>query len=244
MKTNYLIMSVFIALLGVLFSCGSSVLEVKGIKLGDSQYIKFDFSPGFTTGDDFTFECHIKILEESKKSTMIFGTSSSYAKAYGLYLFNSKIGFGLRSANIRALVESDQYLINNWHHLAGVYSGRDKNVSFYIDGILIGSKVLTDANTSLSKAALILNGAATLQGEQKSIGHSKFVIREVRLWNVALSEISINSNKNKALKGDEKGLIGYWPMDQMEGDIAIDKTSNGRNGTIIGGEWYHDAITK
>ncbi|MGB4205302.1 MAG: LamG domain-containing protein [Bacteroidales bacterium] len=245
MKTNYLLVIIPLILLGLTFIYGCSEKGERGIKFSaDSQSITFDFSPNFNINNDFSFECNIKLLEEPQKSTMIFGTSRSYAKAYGLYLYDSKIGFGIRSANNRALVQTNEYSLNQWLHLTGTYSGKNKKVSFFIDGTLIGSNILTEEDISLANENLIINGAYSLQGQPESIGFSKFIISNVRLWNITLSESNIINNMDKILNGNEEGLLGYWPMNQTEGETVPDKTSNNHNGTINGGEWFLDKNSK
>ncbi|HPK05747.1 MAG TPA: hypothetical protein PK908_07630 [Bacteroidales bacterium] len=49
---------------------------------------------------------------------------------------------------------------------------------------------------------------------------------------------------DKILKGNEESLMGYWPMNQTEGETVTDKTSNNHNGTLNGGEWFLDKNSK
>jgi len=39
------------------------------------------------------------------------------------------------------------------------------------------------------------------------------------------------------LEGNEPGLIGYWPMDEQEGDVIFDLSINQNHGTIAGASW-------
>ena len=46
---------------------------------------------------------------------------------------------------------------------------------------------------------------------------------------------------NHRLKGDEAGLVGYWPLNEGRGEIATDKAGNNQ-GTIHGGAWGQEVI--
>ena len=39
----------------------------------------------------------------------------------------------------------------------------------------------------------------------------------------------------------DKGLVGYWPLDEASGTIAYDYSGQGNNGTKTGGQWLTGA---
>ena len=53
---------------------------------------------------------------------------------------------------------------------------------------------------------------------------------EIRIWNHARTYEQITDNLYNYLKGNEKGLMGYWKFDAGTGDIIVDQTGNGNNG--------------
>lgn len=62
-------------------------------------------------------------------------------------------------------------------------------------------------------------------------------VAEVRVWNRALSGEEIRKNMNASLKGDEDGLVGYWPLNEGEGNVAHDLAQN-NHGRLTGAvEW-------
>jgi len=245
MKLKFLLFSFVVIIASLFSSCGSGDTEIKGVKLGSTgQLIDLEFSPEFTLNDSFTLECKIKLLGESQNSTMIFGTSSSYGLAYGIYLYDGKLGFGVRSMNERALVQSKEYNINEWLHLTGVYAAASKQVSFYIDGVLIGTATLNDDDITLSKAHFKINVPESLQGAAEARGQADFIIRDVRLFNIAVGADAINNNLHHLATVDQNGLIGYWPMDHIEGDLVLDKSSFNRNGRVLGGQLHTERQSK
>lgn len=67
--------------------------------------------------------------------------------------------------------------------------------------------------------------------------HSNFYpgrLAEVQLWNRDRTQAEIQQDMPRRLRGDEPGLVSYWPLNEGTGAIAHDKTSNAHHGTIHG----------
>ena len=65
-------------------------------------------------------------------------------------------------------------------------------------------------------------------------------IDEVRVWNIARDQESIQADLYQELNGDEEGLIGYWNFNEGEGNTLTDLSENGNDGTINGATWSGD----
>lgn len=59
-------------------------------------------------------------------------------------------------------------------------------------------------------------------------------IAEVRLWNTALNEDEVKDNMRKVLLGTERGLVGYWRLNEGPGGMVFDQSSYGNLGPIKG----------
>jgi len=59
-------------------------------------------------------------------------------------------------------------------------------------------------------------------------------LSEMCIWNTARSQAEIAENMNHRLTGNERGLVGYWPLNEAFGIIAYDKSPSANNGTIHG----------
>jgi cyanobactin cluster PatC/TenC/TruC protein len=59
-------------------------------------------------------------------------------------------------------------------------------------------------------------------------------LAEVQLWNRERTQAEIQQDMPCRLRGDEPGLVSYWPLNEGAGAIAHDKTSNAYHGTIHG----------
>jgi Concanavalin A-like lectin/glucanases superfamily/Secretion system C-terminal sorting domain len=95
--------------------------------------------------------------------------------------------------------------LNTWHHIAGVYDGTQLKI--FVNGILKNSVSQTGnigISSSTVKIGRWLGSAASFSGN----------IDEVRIWNIARSDIEIASNYNKVLVGNEAGLVSYYRFNQ------------------------------
>ena len=66
------------------------------------------------------------------------------------------------------------------------------------------------------------------------MGMFEGVVAEWRVWNLPLSEDDIRDNSRKALTGTERGLVGYWRINEGPGAMVFDHSSYGNVGPIKG----------
>ena len=96
-----------------------------------------------------------------------------------------------------------------WHHVAHVFSGSEQKL--YLDGQLIGSSAKRGTSMFSWHDALLIgycfNASAPYFSGQ---------ISDVRVWNKARQQSEIQAGMSSRLRGNEPGLIGYWPLD---GDV-------------------------
>ncbi|MDB6166098.1 MAG: tyrosinase [Lacunisphaera sp.] len=118
-----------------------------------------------------------------------------------------------------------------WYHVAGTYDG--SKVSLYLNGQLLYS-------TNVSGPITPYNGRVTLGRNANPSWDSRWFngsITDVRLWNTARSQAQIAAAMNQSLKGNEAGLIGYWPLNIGYGTVAADASPSKNNGTIKNASW-------
>jgi len=125
--------------------------------------------------------------------------------------------------------------INQWQHIAVVYAA-DKQVKFYKNGteyIYSGRSSVGSTKNRLHIGRSSGNGAYCFQGS----------ITEVRVWNYVRETADIQRDMNHRLKGNEPGLVGYWPLNEGNGVLAQDKSSNDHNGNISGATWEKSELS-
>jgi hypothetical protein len=125
------------------------------------------------------------------------------------------------------------FVADQWIHIAGTWAtsptGRPR---LYVNGQLVTIGCETDMIDVLGD---LVFGAAR-DGDQTS-RHFAGYIDEVRVWNIERTMPEIRATMNRALFGDESGLIGYWNFEEGTGDVAGDASLNGndaRLGAAIG----------
>jgi len=116
--------------------------------------------------------------------------------------------------------------LTKWHHYAGTFDG--KNLRLYIDGVEVATQPCV--GTINADNGLLSIGQDDGNAERCFGGQ----IAEVRIWNRVLSKEEIPLEMNSRLVGNELGLVGYWPLNEGAGNVAIDKSTVANHGQIKG----------
>ncbi len=127
--------------------------------------------------------------------------------------------------------------LDEWQHVAVTYDGVS-GVRMWIDGA-----EQTVTYTVAPTGNLGANGAVTI-GNIAGLLNRTFEgsLDEVRLWNLARSEAEIQGSKDAVLSGSESGLVGYWNLDEGNGQTAADGSPSGGNGAIADAAWVQGVI--
>jgi len=110
-------------------------------------------------------------------------------------------------------------------HVAATYDGVTAKV--LVDGVLAGEG---DGVGSIDETTPLRIGAGDTGPDPLESWTGD--IDEVRVWNVARTPAEIRATLLGPLAGDEPGLLGYWKLDEPSGQIVLDSTANGLDGTI------------
>lgn len=134
--------------------------------------------------------------------------------------------------------------LNEWHHFAATVDVSTDTVQIYIDGIL----QTNEANGTFTNAVFDNTNSHSISIGATSAGTERFTgdIDEVRVYNRVLSATEIwnlyqaggGANVNSAdSQSDalERGLAGYWKLDDGSGTSATDASTNGSTGTLTNG---------
>jgi len=150
---------------------------------------------------------------------------------------DSCLVFKLSLANgntVLAYTPDHSIQLSHWQHVAVSYNGLNSDLKMYIDGIPQTVVYTTPPSGFIadnSQSRLFLgndqNTAFTFDG----------TIDEVRLWNITREEQDIRSHMSQVLPGPETGLVGYWPMNEGNGDFLMDQSSLDHHIKIHGATW-------
>lgn len=145
-----------------------------------------------------------------------------------LWLFTQSGG-----SSFSAIPESS-IVLNTWQHIAATYDGAAGEVKMYLNG---SGQTLTQ--TVPPSGALNDNSTVDLTIGNSNSRDDTFdgIIDEFRIWNIVRTGGEIQSYMNQYLNGNEPGLVGYWRMNEGNGQLVDDFTGNGNHGALTATEW-------
>ena len=114
-----------------------------------------------------------------------------------------------------------------WSHWAFTKNATTGEMKIYLNGELWHSG--TGKTFPIPQTA-----AKVLLGCSYHWHHYPGKLVQVQLWNRERTQAEIQQDMPRRLRGDEPGLVSYWPLNEGSGNIAYDKTSNANHGTIHG----------
>lgn len=107
-----------------------------------------------------------------------------------------------------------------WVHFAMTWNGTQ--VQAYVNGILKSSKSSDNATQKVLKTGTSI---VTIGGYPGENAYFADYIDEFRIWNVARTAAELLAAKDKALVGNEAGLVGYWQFNEDAGTTTADKVT-------------------
>ncbi|MFT6177868.1 MAG: hypothetical protein ACJAQT_000268 [Akkermansiaceae bacterium] len=165
----------------------------------------------FKITKEVTLECRFKAHSFLGRTGLVTKAENS---GYGIFISDGRPTFiiNLDGKYLSAAASSPILKVNTWHHLAGVYDGKEARL--YLDGKLIGS---TEGTGSLkdNKLPLIIGGDVSNNGQ--ATAHFTGLIDSVRLTPAALYSgeniTPIANPKNTIMDLQLNENIGPWHPD-------------------------------
>ncbi|NEQ69323.1 MAG: LamG domain-containing protein, partial [Symploca sp. SIO2D2] len=194
---------------------------------GSDDYVKVENPPSPTKA--ITVSCWAKSKTPKwNASSMLVSKRSSFilcpnanSKTLVFYIYSG----GVMHHTSSGLNNVD---ITKWHHYAGTFDG--KIIRLYVDGQEVNNTLFSGTIDQDTNPMHIGSNSPTNNPFDGKI-------REVRVWDKALTAKEIQDGMLHPLTGSEANLVGYWRLDRGHGDIASDETSNRKHGTIVGAVW-------
>jgi Tfp pilus assembly protein FimT len=189
----------------------------------NNDYIAIDDFYDNKTISEFTVESWIKTTDTE-------GIIVTYDRSeYWRFGIGSMGSGGYITMNLSASdYQGSTYVSDgNWHHLAGVYD--NGNLRIYVDGELKDNKSVKDAYYDSVKRyafAGVGSEATTYNGERTPYEYLDAQIKELRVWDIALSETEIKNNMYNSLNPNTSGLRINYPFDEGSGNKVLEKVDN------------------
>jgi C-terminal processing protease CtpA/Prc len=208
----------------------------------ESGYARCPASPSLNLTEAFTLEAWIYPTGWGQFPPLGHGMIVDKNNV-SLYLIDSNDPYHDHSALLK-LVHSDGTIsfsntqrhslrLNQWQHLAVTYSGYD-TVKMYLNAV-----EHTIVHTSNPSGPIQDNGH-----EDLIIGNTKDFNRtfdgridEVRIWKTVRSATEIQADMSRYLCGDEPQLVGYWQMNEGQGERIADRSILENTGAVHNAIW-------
>ena len=131
-----------------------------------------------------------------------------------------------KTTNYRTSGQSSSILTDNlWHYTVGTINLTTGVWSIYVDGVLENSATYP-AGVSLATSSTNLKIGGQFSTSRALIGK----IRDVTIWNKALSATEIATNLTSCISGSENNVVGHFPINEGQGTAILDYSSLAING--------------
>lgn len=190
---------------------------------------------GVTTSQ-WSLECWARMSAYSINNQAIFNTGSKDHEIYIRFGDANRPYNYLQIKTLGGQVQTPSNLEENkWYHWAFVYDGT--TLVIYQNGeevVKFDPPAPKGGSVRFDFVEMISSG---------SYFRDRCAMSQVRLWKTAISQTQIKSNMYYSVNPANTNLIGYWPMDEGEGNNFADITGNGHDATAANGvvkTWEHN----
>ena len=132
-------------------------------------------------------------------------------------------------------------LPTDWYHVTFVHDLNNQTLSIYLNGILEGTFTIASDLFSDNILGINTSGYIGFQGR----------LSQLSIWSSALSNSEVQSifdlGINADLMNDELGLpestiLGYWKLNENNGDIAFDYSGGERHAQLMAVDWSNELM--
>ena len=218
---------------------GESALAFNGV----SSKIVCPASASLNITENLTIEAWINPENWGPNSMIGFGRIVE-KQQFAMYLIDSSPAFNDHSVAFQishvdgprsiSMTPENSIQLDVWQHIALTYAGNSNEVKMYINGIE------QSVNFTVAPAGFIADNSANdfvIGNTENNAYGFKGKIDEVRIWNSVLSAQQIYDKMNGHYIIQKPGLIGCWGMNEGNGNVVLDISSHGNDGTIINANW-------
>ena len=190
-------------------------LEVNDIKINNGNIIIDDkyLDIGLSTYNYQTISSIIRVKFDDLSSEKIYIISNGIIS----YYYDTKLSKFVFKNNNNTVISDDYKVAKNKWYIIG-YTYDENNVSFYIDGVKIGSSTIN---------GIINNGNSFKLGTNNSTDEvSKITVGDVLIYHTILKETEISKNYKTSMNILETGLVvgytNFTPMTLKEYYLSLD----------------------
>lgn len=220
-------------------SCVGNAITTEITSGKGAQYVDVDSSYRVRAiSTAITFEAWIRPTEQAGKRQFIgglWGPNTDDNDQWVLYIEGTRITFALSADGTRlgdldntvATIDLPDLYTRGWLHVAAVWDGGSAIARLYVDGF--ERTTATNAGYPVTKLHPVPNRSLLMQiGSCNGLYDDPARFRtflgqidEVRLWDRALAPNEIRCQRDRALAGNETGLILYYRCNEASGTQTL-----------------------
>lgn len=212
--------------------------KVLGANGSEGNFIcSIPHSDSYNLRDTLTIEFWLKMDAAHTGYSLNIAKETSTSDAnFNFYMFGNYLGNGAQfNVTFYATAGggwsnvSGQYVMTQgkWTHIAFVYNSSLGGL-LYINGQPIGSR------TSI--------GVLSTNTAPITMSIPQGAIYDFKLWNREKTQDEILYGMYNDSNEDASGLVGWWKLNEEDGEFVYDQTSEGNHGTIKDGSWKEGPI--
>jgi hypothetical protein len=176
--------------------------------------------------EEVTIEARIKVDPSSTDQFFNYILCRNYGDfGYGMAIHG-------RPVKVFSQAPATRVPIDTWTHVALVCSRRSGKL--YVDGEVAGAWEEQGARRPFAHPIMI--GNSDMQGQPGNTPTPfRGCIDEVRIWSIPRTQAAIRRTMKRYLRGNEPGLLAYFPFNEGQGQILHDYTGHLISGSLGGG---------
>ena len=174
---------------------------------------------------NLTLESWVRFDEETTSRRELFLKTVGSWESFDLYYENNALFVRAgNSGTATAMAIPFTPEVGRWYHLAVTFDDDNDVYAIYVDG--------NQAQSAATGLSLGYDASWIRIGGRDSDAFLRGAMDEIRVWSVARSEAQIREEMRRALRGDEDGLVAYYPADEGRGTILHDQSGHGNDGLM------------
>ena len=123
-----------------------------------------------------------------------------------------------------------------WYSVSFVINRDENTLSLYLEGQLVATGALPPGMDTLVNEEMLEIGRHYWSGESATAHYLMGNLKDFSFWSKALSQEEVEQlGACSSIDVFDEDLMAYFPLDSFEGDVVVDASQQGNDGTLFGG---------
>jgi hypothetical protein len=204
----------------------------------DGRDDRIDLDPASVgTPASLTVELWLRIDQSNKIHMVVSNTGNDFNDGFTVLVNQTnQVQFSVVRSNRASgtAVSVTALDVGTWYHVAGTYDAQGGTVKVYVNGVEQASADYSSGITYANNRDLRFG--TQIKSYKRNERFLKGAIDEVRIWERARSAEEIGATMDREISGGENGLVGYWRLNEGEGNTTADLSNGATVSSVRNGE--------